>query len=73
MKRHGTQVTKETFLEWKAIFDAERHAKQQHEGPSTTLVQKLTGRQLFEADLTLALQDAGDEDDSSIEIEEGLF
>jgi hypothetical protein len=54
----GTPVTPATFAEWKAKFDAEMaalHAKPKDE--------KLTGRQLFELDASLAASD-------TVEVEE---
>ncbi|GFG34489.1 hypothetical protein Cfor_07715 [Coptotermes formosanus] len=70
----GTRVTVESFLAWKARFDAETGAKtmQDREEKET---RKLTGRELFLTDKTLNesdlkfLEDGGD----SIKVDESLF
>jgi hypothetical protein len=70
----GTRVTVESFLAWKARFDAELGAKkiQDKEDKET---RKLTGRELFLTDKTLNesdlkfLEDGGD----SIKVDESLF
>ncbi|XP_003215622.1 RWD domain-containing protein 1 isoform X1 [Anolis carolinensis] len=74
---HGTPVTIETFLSWKAKFDAElleiKRKKMKEEEQSGK--NKLTGKQLFERDHNLDtsdiqfLEDAG----NSVEVDESLF
>lgn len=57
----GTPVSKETFLAWKAKFDAEilmvKIAEQKQNEQSTTGSKRLTGRAMFELDETLAESD----------------
>ncbi|CAO3644436.1 unnamed protein product [Cunninghamella echinulata] len=59
-KFHGTQVTIERFLAWKKAFDKEMEALEDQAklARAKELKNKLTGRQLFEQDKTLALSDA---------------
>ncbi|MEE6509142.1 hypothetical protein FKM82_024544 [Ascaphus truei] len=56
---HGTPVTIESFLSWKAQFDAElaemRRKRQKEEEQSGK--DKLTGKQLFETDHNLDTSD----------------
>ncbi|XP_047455736.1 RWD domain-containing protein 1 [Mugil cephalus] len=74
---HGTVVTIENFLAWKAKFEqdmAELRRKRQKEEEQTGKI-KLTGKQLFETDHNLDtsdiqfLEDAG----NSVEVDESLF
>ncbi|KAI9302681.1 hypothetical protein BJ944DRAFT_166806, partial [Cunninghamella echinulata] len=59
-KFHGTQVTIERFLAWKKAFDKEMEALEDQVklARAKELKNKLTGRQLFEQDKSLALSDA---------------
>lgn len=68
----GTKVTVESFMEWKRKFDLEMAQK---DAVATAqrikeLKGKLSGRQLFEQDKTLAMSDASymDEGDVSVDI-----
>ncbi|XP_051061883.1 RWD domain-containing protein 1-like [Phodopus roborovskii] len=73
---HGTRVTIENFLSWKAKFDAEllevrkKQMKEEQAGKN-----KLSGKQLFETDHNLDtsdiqfLEDAG----NNVEVDESLF
>ncbi|GLH10861.1 RWD domain-containing protein 1 [Gryllus bimaculatus] len=70
----GTRVTVESFLAWKARFDAEfGHNKKQEKDDNAT--KKLTGRELFLTDKTLNesdlkfLEDGGD----AVKVDESLF
>ncbi|KAI8070701.1 ubiquitin-conjugating enzyme/RWD-like protein [Gongronella butleri] len=71
-KFHGTKVTLERFIEWKKKFDKEMAAVDEKErmARAKELKGKLTGRQQFEQDKTLALSDAKymEEGDESIDI-----
>ncbi|XP_055287025.1 RWD domain-containing protein 1-like [Moschus berezovskii] len=74
---HGTPVTIENFLNWKAMFDAElleikkKRMKEEEQAGKN----KLSGRQLFETDHNLEtsdiqfLEDAG----NNVEVDESLF
>lgn len=59
----GTPVTEQTFLAWKAKFDAEmlklalEQQKQQAEPSGAGVTRRLTGRAMFESDKTLAESD----------------
>ncbi|ORE15219.1 UBC-like protein [Rhizopus microsporus] len=68
----GTKVTRESFLDWKKKFDAEIAEKDAvaRAQKAKELKGKLTGRQLFEQDKTLAMSDAGymDEGDVSVDV-----
>jgi len=71
----GTRVSVETFLLWKATFDAEMAAlkkKIQKEEPTS---KKLTGRELFERDSTLNESDIQfmQEGEEEIKVDESLF
>lgn len=57
----GTPVTKETFLEWRMGFEAEEAGKRKAEVDPTS--GKMTGKQMFEKDASLAKSDAGLLDD----------
>ncbi|XP_065907901.1 RWD domain-containing protein 1-like [Dysidea avara] len=50
---HGTPVTKETFGKWKEQFDTEMTATNRRSNKEV----KLTGKQLFERDASLAMSD----------------
>ncbi|KAI9486020.1 MAG: ubiquitin-conjugating enzyme/RWD-like protein [Benjaminiella poitrasii] len=71
-KFHGTKVTIESFLDWKKKFDAEMFEKDEMLKAQRVkeLKGKLTGRQLFEQDRTLALSDVKymDEGDVSVDV-----
>ena len=49
----GTRVSVETFMTWKAKFDAEMAALKKEKGRDEEGKRKLTGRELFMADRTL--------------------
>ncbi|PIO31219.1 hypothetical protein AB205_0147890 [Aquarana catesbeiana] len=74
---HGTPVTIENFLSWKAKFDADlaemRRKKLKEEEQSGKI--KLTGKQLFETDHNLDTSDIKflEEAGSSVEVDESLF
>ncbi|XP_018419281.1 PREDICTED: RWD domain-containing protein 1 isoform X1 [Nanorana parkeri] len=74
---HGTPVTIENFLSWKAKFDVElielRRRKQKEEEQSGK--SKLTGKQLFETDHNLDTSDIKflEEAGNSVEVDESLF
>ncbi|MEE6509141.1 hypothetical protein FKM82_024544 [Ascaphus truei] len=74
---HGTPVTIESFLSWKAQFDAElaemRRKRQKEEEQSGK--DKLTGKQLFETDHNLDTSDIQflEEAGNSVEVDESLF
>ncbi|KAG8444637.1 hypothetical protein GDO86_009701 [Hymenochirus boettgeri] len=74
---HGTPVTIENFLSWKATFDAEvedlktkKQKEEQQSGKS-----KLTGKQLFERDHNLDTSDIRflEEAGNNVEVDESLF
>uniref|UniRef100_A0A8D0BUG4 RWD domain-containing protein 1 n=1 Tax=Salvator merianae TaxID=96440 RepID=A0A8D0BUG4_SALMN len=74
---HGTPVTIENFLSWKAKFDAElleikrkRMKEEEQSGKN-----KLTGKQLFERDHNLDTSDIQflEEAGNSVEVDESLF
>lgn len=73
----GTVVTIETFLSWKAKFEAEmielKKKKQKEEEQSGK--KKLTGKQLFETDHNLDTSDIQFLEDggNSVEVDESLF
>ncbi|XP_043919421.1 RWD domain-containing protein 1 [Protopterus annectens] len=74
---HGTVVTIENFLSWKATFDVEmneiRKKKQKEEEQMGK--NKLTGKQLFERDHNLDTSDIRflEEAGSNVEVDESLF
>uniref|UniRef100_A0A8C5PL12 RWD domain-containing protein 1 n=1 Tax=Leptobrachium leishanense TaxID=445787 RepID=A0A8C5PL12_9ANUR len=74
---HGTAVTIENFLSWKAKFEADlieiRRKKQKEEEISGK--NKLTGKQLFETDHNLDTSDIDflEEAGNSVEVDESLF
>ncbi|XP_075059061.1 RWD domain-containing protein 1 [Mixophyes fleayi] len=74
---HGTPVTIESFLNWKAKFEAEiaeiRRKRQKEEEQSGK--SKLTGKQLFETDHNLDTSDIKflEEAGNSVEVDESLF
>ncbi|KAM9317398.1 RWD domain-containing protein 1 [Gastrophryne carolinensis] len=74
---HGTPVTIENFLSWKAKFDAEltelKRKKQKEEEQSGK--NKLTGKQLFETDHNLDTSDIKflEEAGNNVEVDESLF
>ncbi|KAE8602626.1 hypothetical protein XENTR_v10014057 [Xenopus tropicalis] len=74
---HGTPVTIENFLSWKAKFDAEvcemKKKRQKEEEQSGK--NKLTGKQLFETDHNLDTSDIKflEEAGNSVEVDESLF
>ncbi|KAL1928607.1 hypothetical protein VTP01DRAFT_2393 [Rhizomucor pusillus] len=70
-KFHGTKLTVERFMEWKAKFEKELAEKESEEKKARLkeLKGKLTGRQLFEQDKSLAMSDAKymEEGDESVD------
>ncbi|KAM4771453.1 RWD domain-containing protein 1 [Rhinophrynus dorsalis] len=74
---HGTPVTIENFLSWKAKFEAElaemRKKRQKEEEQSGKI--KLSGKQLFERDHNLDTSDIKflEEAGNSVEVDESLF
>ncbi|CAH2252094.1 RWD domain-containing 1 [Pelobates cultripes] len=74
---HGTPVTIENFLSWKAKFEADlaeiRRKRQKEEEQSGK--NKLTGKQLFETDHNLDTSDIDflEEAGNSVEVDESLF
>jgi len=73
----GTRVTVETFLAWKAKFDAERAEDRRMKGFDDTIKLKPSGRELFFNDTTMNDSDVkflidGDEDES-LDVDESLF
>ncbi|XP_040020225.2 RWD domain-containing protein 1 isoform X2 [Gasterosteus aculeatus] len=74
---HGTVVTIENFLTWKAKFELEmavlRSKKQKEEEQGGKL--KLTGKQLFETDHNLDTSDIQflEETGNNVEVDESLF
>ncbi|XP_020367238.2 RWD domain-containing protein 1 [Rhincodon typus] len=73
---HGTPVTIENFLSWKAKFDAElaeiRRKRQREEEQAGKV--KLTGKQLFETDHNLDTSDIQFlEEGNNVEVDESLF
>ncbi|KAK1170410.1 RWD domain-containing protein 1 [Acipenser oxyrinchus oxyrinchus] len=73
---HGTIVTIENFLSWKAKFElemAELNRKKQKE--EEALKSKLTGKQLFERDHNLDTSDIQflEEAGNNVEVDESLF
>jgi len=74
-KFHGTALTIENFLAWKESFDAELLALRKAAGETDVKEKKLTGRELFLSDVTLAesdlkfLADQGE----TIRVDESLF
>ncbi|XP_055491766.1 RWD domain-containing protein 1 [Leucoraja erinacea] len=72
---HGTPLTIENFLSWKARFDAEliEIRKNQKEEEQAGKV-KLTGKQLFETDHNLDTSDIQFlEEGNNVEVDESLF
>lgn len=65
-RKNGTPVTKESFLAWKERYDAEMKAanldkeKLAHEALEAAASSRLTGKQLFQAQPSLALDDVED-------------
>ncbi|ORX54449.1 RWD-domain-containing protein [Hesseltinella vesiculosa] len=74
-KFHGTKVTLERFIDWKKKFDKEVAAKDELERQARAkeLKNKLTGRQLFESDKTLALSDAKFMEDGDVSVDVTLY
>ncbi|OZJ03178.1 hypothetical protein BZG36_04078 [Bifiguratus adelaidae] len=70
-KFRGTRVTRQKFLDWKKAFDKEMAEKEVAErGRIKVVAGKLTGRQLFEQDKSLASSDATymEEGDDSVDV-----
>ncbi|KAI9313730.1 ubiquitin-conjugating enzyme/RWD-like protein [Dichotomocladium elegans] len=67
----GTKVTWERFQEWKIKFDQEIAAKESEERAARAkeLKGKLTGRQLFESDKTLAMSDSKYMDEGDVSVD----
>ncbi|KAI8980959.1 hypothetical protein BDB01DRAFT_724366, partial [Pilobolus umbonatus] len=71
----GTKVTVESFMDWKKKFDAEM-AKKDAVATAQRIKElkgKLSGRQLFEQDKTLAMSDASYMDDGDISVDISQF
>lgn len=74
-KFEGTRVTIESFMAWKAKFDAERNERKHLEKDNNQLLKKPSGKELFMTDATLNdsdinfLQDEGE----NVEVDESLF
>ncbi|CAO3639298.1 unnamed protein product [Mucor fragilis] len=71
----GTKVTVENFMEWKKKFDAEMLEKDAvlKAQRAKELKGKLTGRQLFEQDKSLALSDAKYMDEGDVSVDASQF
>ncbi|KAI8979664.1 ubiquitin-conjugating enzyme/RWD-like protein [Mycotypha africana] len=71
----GTKVTVESFMEWKKKFDAEMLEKDAILKAQRVkeLKGKLTGRQLFEQDKTLALSDAKYMEEGDVSVDASQF
>lgn len=71
----GTKVTVENFMEWKRKFDEEMLKKDAvlRAQKERELKGKLTGRQLFEQDKTLALSDAKYMEDDDVSVDPSQF
>lgn len=72
----GTRVSVETFMAWKAEFDAEMEEEKRRKGILRTGSKKLTGRELFlkdntfdDSDVAFMEQDGG----TAVEVNEALF
>ncbi|XP_054850640.1 RWD domain-containing protein 1 isoform X2 [Eublepharis macularius] len=74
---HGTPVTIENFLSWKAKFDADllENKRKKMKEEEQTGRNKLTGKQLFERDHNLDTSDIQflEEAGNSVEVDESLF
>lgn len=74
---HGTAVTIENFLSWKATFDADMNEikKKKQKEEEQMGKNKLTGKQLFERDHNLDTSDIRflEEAGSNVEVDESLF
>ncbi|KAI8051635.1 ubiquitin-conjugating enzyme/RWD-like protein [Syncephalis plumigaleata] len=73
----GTKVTTESFMTWKRAFDnemanlaMERRKREEKNDPKRN---KLTGRQLFEKDESLAASDAKFIEDDDVTVDTALF
>lgn len=75
-KLEGTKVTIESFLAWKAEFDAEKDVERKAKEAAKKDKHKKSGRELFMTDTTLLesdikfLAEAGDE---AVTVDESLF
>jgi len=73
----GTRVTVESFISWKAAFDAEMLAlkKQQMMKEEASGPKKLTGRELFEKDTSLIQSDMKflQDGEEEVKVDESLF
>lgn len=71
----GTKVTVESFMDWKRKFDAEMMKKDAvlRAQKEKELKGKLTGRQLFEQDKSLALSDAKYMEDDDVSVDPSQF
>merc|ERR1712241_473123 len=77
-KLEGTKVTIESFLAWKAEFDAEMYAKKSVEAQAKKEKEKVkkSGRELFMTDTTLIQSDVkflAEAGDVAITVDESLF
>jgi hypothetical protein len=71
----GTRVSVQTFIEWKMKFDVEMNSKRKEVEEKEVVSKKLTGRELFLRDKTLAESDLQfvEEGEDSVAIDESLF
>merc|ERR1712025_1422806 len=75
-KLEGTKVTIESFLAWKAEFDAEMRAKKGIKELSKKEKEKKTGKQMFMTDATLNQSDVkflAETGDVAVTVDESLF
>eukprot|EP01135_Chromosphaera_perkinsii_P007355 Nk52_evm3s805 gene=Nk52_evmTU3s805 len=76
----GTALTKENFLEWREKFERELKAADKGnktgkggKGAAETGKGKLTGRQLFEGDVTMKDSDNAFWEEGDVDVDESLF
>ncbi|PVD28396.1 hypothetical protein C0Q70_10983 [Pomacea canaliculata] len=73
-KFEGTRVTIESFLAWKAKFDAERKERKRIQGELDLSSKKLSGKELFMTDATLNDSDVNFlQEEEGVEVDESLF
>ncbi|XP_071539898.1 RWD domain-containing protein 1 [Panulirus ornatus] len=74
-KFEGTRVTVETFLAWKAKFDAEMATLRSEKEKEEEKNKKLTGRELFQKDQTLNESDLSflGDGEGEVTVDESLF
>lgn len=75
VKFEGHRVTIESFLAWKAKFDAEMAELKKKKGKTVDVSNKPTGKELFMKDATLDDSDVKflQEEGESVEVDESLF